>query len=41
MEWTCCNCGFKYDETTGDVDERMCFDCLEEEPDRKETDIQN
>ena len=31
MEFTCIECGFKYDETCGDLDERTCNDCLEEE----------
>ena len=31
IEWTCYKCGFKYNSMTGDVDERMCYDCLEEE----------
>ena len=31
MEWTCIECGFRYDETCGDIDERTCSDCLEEE----------
>ena len=29
IEFTCCVCGHKYTEVTGDVDERMCNDCLE------------
>ena len=29
--WTCIKCFFKFDESTGDVDERMCNDCLIEE----------
>lgn len=29
--WTCIKCGFKFDERTGDIDERMCNDCLNEE----------
>ena len=28
--WTCCECENKYDENTGDVDERMCNECLDE-----------
>ena len=31
MEWNCIECGFGYDETCGDVDERTCSDCLEKE----------
>ena len=31
MDWTCIECGFRYDETCGDVDERTCNDCLEKE----------
>jgi len=29
MNWTCCECENKYDNSTGDVDERMCNDCLD------------
>lgn len=28
--WTCIVCGFKYDESSGDTEERMCFKCLNE-----------
>ena len=28
IQFTCCVCGFKYTEDTGDPEERMCFDCL-------------
>ena len=31
MEWTCCECEHKFTEMTGDIDERMCFDCLDKE----------
>ena len=31
MEFTCCQCENKFNKLTGDVDERMCFDCLFEE----------
>ena len=31
MNWTCCECENEYDNSTGDVDERMCDDCLEGE----------
>jgi len=27
--WTCCECENEYDESTGDVDERMCNECLD------------
>ena len=30
IEFTCCVCGFKFTEATGDLDERMCQDCLDE-----------
>ena len=30
MIWTCCKCGNKYDNSTGDVDERMCDECLDD-----------
>ena len=29
--WTCIICGFKFDESTGDCDERTCHECLDEE----------
>ena len=29
--WTCCECENEYDESTGDVDERMCNECLDDE----------
>jgi hypothetical protein len=28
MKFTCCVCGFKFEEVDFDTDERMCFDCL-------------
>jgi len=32
VEWTCCNCEFKYvDGVSGDAEERMCYKCLEKE----------
>jgi len=31
MNWTCCECENKYDNSTGDVDERMCSECLDGE----------
>ena len=34
--FTCTECGFGYDANTGDVDERMCYDCLNEEDDRND-----
>ena len=32
IEFTCCECGHKYTDATGDVDERLCEDCLSPEP---------
>ena len=29
IEFTCIYCGHKYNEMTGDLDERCCNDCLE------------
>jgi len=29
--WTCCECENEYDENTGDVDERMCNECLDDD----------
>ncbi len=31
MEWTCCKCEHKFTELTGDIDEKMCFECMESE----------
>jgi hypothetical protein len=31
IEWTCCECENKYTASTGDVDERMCDECLNHE----------
>ena len=31
--WTCSECENSYDEHTGDVDERICNDCMEREDD--------
>tara|TARA_R110002051_G_scaffold203272_2_gene269674 strand:+ start:594 stop:710 length:117 start_codon:yes stop_codon:yes gene_type:complete len=27
--WTCIECSNSYDENTGDVDERVCNDCMD------------
>lgn len=44
-EWTCIKCEDKYTELTGDTDERMCEDCLDEfyheEDAQLEKDIKN
>ena len=29
--WTCIECDNSYDANTGDVDERICNDCIEKE----------
>ena len=29
--WTCIECEHKYDANTGDVEERICNDCMEKE----------
>ena len=31
--WTCSECENSYDQNTGDVDERICNDCMEREDD--------
>ena len=31
MEFTCIKCEFKFHETKMDTDERMCYDCVEED----------
>ena len=36
--WTCCICGFKYTEATGDPEERTCFECLDKYYDNEEED---
>ena len=28
IEFTCCECGHKYTDATGDTEERMCNDCM-------------
>ena len=33
MEFTCSVCEFKYNEMTGDVDERICNECMDKEVD--------
>ena len=34
--WTCIECGWHYDESTGDLDERICNDCIEKEDNNEE-----
>ena len=34
--WTCIECEHEYDESTGDVDERMCNECLDDDDDISE-----
>ena len=29
MNWTCCECGNQVDERYYDLDERMCYECLD------------
>ncbi len=29
MNWTCIECEHSYDNSTGDIDERMCNECLD------------
>ena len=36
MEFTCIKCEFKFHESRMDTDERMCYDCLEEDEDTKD-----
>ena len=31
MKWTCCSCKEQIDERVFDLDERMCFDCNDED----------
>ncbi len=31
MEFTCCKCEHKFDQSEMLTEERLCFDCLEEE----------
>ena len=31
MEFTCIKCEFKFHHTLMDTDERMCYDCLDED----------
>ena len=37
--WTCCECENEYDESTGDVDERMCDECLDGDDDLTDLDF--
>ena len=37
MKFTCIECEHSFDDTTGDFDERMCFECLDNEEHDKET----
>jgi len=34
--WTCIECEHEYDESTGDMDERMCNECLDDDDDISE-----
>ena len=29
VNWTCCECGHSFNEMTGEIDERMCYNCLD------------
>ena len=29
--WTCIECEHHFDNMTGDLDERMCYDCMDAE----------
>ena len=29
--WTCIECSWRFDKSTGDLDERICNDCIEKE----------
>ena len=40
IPWTCCQCGNTFDYDEGDVDERMCFECLNEEDNENKTSMQ-
>ena len=31
MKYTCVECLFHYDNLSGDVEERMCYECLNED----------
>ena len=30
MKYTCVECLFHYDNLSGDVEERMCYECIDE-----------
>ena len=34
--FTCIKCENNYNHTNGDVDERICYECLDEEDDRND-----
>ena len=33
--WTCIECEHKFDENSGDVDERICEECMNQEDEEK------
>lgn len=33
--WTCIECEHHFDNMTGDVDERMCYDCMDIDDDNE------
>ena len=37
--WTCIECEHHFDSSSGDLDERMCYDCMYEEDDSEEKTI--
>ena len=39
MEFTCIKCEFKFRESRMDMDERMCYDCLEEDEDTEDQNV--
>ena len=36
VNWTCCECEEEFNDFSGEVDERMCYECLDKEPDSAE-----
>ena len=37
--WTCIECEHHFDNMTGDLDERMCYDCMDAEEEDREINV--
>ena len=36
VHWTCCECEGHFTDLGGEIEERMCYDCLDKEEDSAE-----